>query len=298
MIEVRSLTQTYRSGKGVFDLDFTIREGEVFGYLGPNGAGKTTTIRNLLGFANADNGYAAINGLDCRKDAAKLQTMIGYLPGETAFFDNMTGHGFLKLMREMRGMKESGRCNSLVERFEFDPAGKIKKMSKGMKQKLAIVTAFMHDPSVYILDEPTAGLDPFMQNVFMEFLEEEQQRGKTVLMSSHIFEEVQRNCDRAGIIKEGRLVAVEDIQALNDVKSKTYTVTFADPLDVNKLEPLAYEVVSSHRVQITVGQNYKKFFETLAKCNVVGLYTQEQSLENVFMQYYGENGHEGTSKDP
>lgn len=292
MIEVRNLTQTYRSGKGVFNLDFTIPEGEVFGYLGPNGAGKTTTIRNLLGFANADDGYAAIRGLDCRKDAAKLQNIIGYLPGETTFLDNMTGLQFLKFMSEMRGMKENRRCNSLVERFELDPAGKIKKMSKGMKQKLAIVTAFMHDPSVYILDEPTAGLDPFMQNVFMELLEEEQLRGKTVLMSSHIFEEVQRNCDRAGIIKEGRLVAVEDIQALNDVKSKTYTVTFADAADVRKLDQLEFEVISSHRVQITVGQNYREFFETLAKCNVVGLYTQEQSLEDVFMKYYGENRHE------
>jgi ABC-2 type transport system ATP-binding protein len=165
-------------------------------------------------------------------------------------------------------------------------------MSKGMKQKLAIITAFMHDPEVYILDEPTAGLDPFMQNVFMDLIENERERGKTIMMSSHIFEEVQRSCDRAGIIKEGYLVAVEDIQALNDVKVKTYTVTLANPEDFSKLKDLQTERVSSHRVQITVGHNYREFFEALAKCSVVGLYAQQQSLEDVFMKYYGKGGGE------
>lgn len=290
MIEARKLTQTYKSGKGVFNLDFSIKEGEVFGYLGPNGAGKTTTIRNFLGFANADSGGARINGLDCRKDAAKLQKSIGYLPGETAFFDNMSGIEFLKFMSDMRGMKETTRRDSLIDQFELDPKGKIKKMSKGMKQKLAIITAFMHDPAVYILDEPTAGLDPFMQNVFLDLIETERGRGKTIMMSSHIFEEVQRSCDRAGIIKEGILVAVEDIQALNDVKLKTYTVTLADPDDLKKLKSLQVKKVSSHRVQITVGHNYKQFFEALAKCSVVGLFSQQQSLEDVFMKYYGKGG--------
>ena len=290
MIEVRNLTQTYKSGKGVFNLEFSIKEGEVFGYLGPNGAGKTTTIRNLLGFANADSGGATINGLDCRKEAAKLANLIGYLPGETTFLDNMTGSQFLKFMSDMRGTKDGKRRDDLIDQFELDPKGKIKKMSKGMKQKLAIITAFMHDPAVYILDEPTAGLDPFMQNVFLDLLETERGRGKTVMMSSHIFEEVQRSCDRAGIIKEGFLVAVEDIQALNDVKLKTYTVTLSDPADMRKLEGLQVKKVSSHRVEIAVGQNYKEFFETLANCGVVGLFAQQQSLEDVFMKYYGKDG--------
>ena len=290
MIEVHNLTQTYRSGKGVFNLDFTIPKGRIFGYLGPNGAGKTTTIRNLLGFANADSGYATINGLDCRKEAAKLQLMIGYLPGETAFLEDMSGTEFLRFMSDMRGNRDNTRRNDLIERFALDPKGKIKKMSKGMKQKLAIITAFMHDPEVYILDEPTSGLDPFMQNVFLDLLEEERERGKTVLMSSHIFEEVQRSCDSAGIIREGYLVAVEDIDALNDVKSRTYTVTFADKGDIEKLNNLQYRKISLNRVEITVGHNYRELFETLARCSVVGLYAPEQSLEDVFMKYYGMNG--------
>ena len=292
MIEVRNLTQTYRSGMGVFDLNFTIKEGEVFGYLGPNGAGKTTTIRNLLGFANADAGDARIDGLDCRKDTVQLQGRIGYLPGETAFLDNMTGIEFLKFMGEMRGTKDLSRRDDLIARLDLDAAGKIKKMSKGMKQKLAIVTAFMHDPSVYILDEPTSGLDPFMQNAFLDLLDGEKERGKTIMMSSHIFEEVQRSCDRAGIIKDGRIVAIEDIQYLNSMKQKTYIVTLTDTADVEKLlkSPLEVRQISNHRVQITIGHNYKELFEILSTCNVVGLFSQEQSLENIFMKFYGKDG--------
>ncbi len=288
MIEVKNLTQVYKSGKGVFDLNFTIQEGEVFGYLGPNGAGKTTTIRNLLGFANATGGTATIDGISCRKDADRLQNLIGYLPGEIAFFDNMTGMQFLVFMGDMRSTKDTTKRDHLIERFELDASGKIKKMSTGMKQKLAIITAFMHDPSIYILDEPTSGLDPFMQTIFMELLRSEKARGKTIMMSSHIFEEVQRICDRAGIIKDGRIVAVEDIQSLNEVKQMSYIVSVSDPADVEKLtgRGLDIEKISDRRASITVRHNYGEFFAALADCSVVGLESQSQSLEDVFMKYY------------
>ncbi|MCG8484269.1 MAG: ABC transporter ATP-binding protein [Clostridia bacterium] len=292
MIEVNNLTQVYKSGKGVFDLNFRIKEGEVFGYLGPNGAGKTTTIRNLLGFANATKGSAKINGIDCRREASKLQSSIGYLPGEIAFLDHMTGMQFLKFMGQMRRTKDLSIRDNLIERLELDTKGKIKKMSKGMKQKLAIITAFMHDPSVYILDEPTSGLDPFMQNIFMELMDKEKGRGKTIMMSSHIFGEVQRSCDRAGIIKDGKIVAIEDIQSLNALKQETYVITLADSADVDKLmkSNLTVKKISQRRVRITVSHNYKKFFEILSICSVVGLSAQQQSLEDVFMKYYGEEG--------
>ena len=292
MIEVKNLTQTYRSGKGVFDLDFSIKEGEVFGYLGPNGAGKTTTIRNLLGFMNAQKGSATIYGLDCRREAAQLQSRIGYLPGEIAFLDHMTGSQFLNFICDMRGTSDQSRRKNLTHRLELDTSGKIKKMSKGMKQKLALVTAFMHDPAVYILDEPTSGLDPLMQNVVMDLIHDEKARGKTIMMSSHIFEEIQRCCDRAGIIKEGRIAAVEDIQSLNDSRQKSYVVALSEMQDVDKLlkSNLATKKVSNSRVQITIGHNYQELFETLAACSVVGLYTKQESLEDVFMKYYGNEG--------
>ncbi len=292
MIVVKNLTQIYKSGKGIFDLDFSIKEGEAFGYLGPNGAGKTTTIRNLLGFANATKGDAKINGLDCRKDAAKIQNSIGYLPGEIAFFDNMSGMEFLKFMGEMRHVTDFSIRDDLIERLELDLHGKIRKMSKGMKQKLAIITAFMHDPQVYILDEPTSGLDPLMQNIFMDLLENEKSRGKTIMMSSHIFEKVQKVCDRAGIIKDGRIVAVEDIHSLNALKQKAYIVTFQDPTDIEKLNNtnLTIEKISSRQVRIKVNQNYTNFFETLAKCSVIGLDSEQLSIEDIFMKYYGKVG--------
>ena len=292
MIKVNKLTHTYRSGKGVFDLNFNIKKGEVFGYLGPNGAGKTTTIRNLLGFTNADSGTATINNIDCRKDSAKLQGMIGYLPGEMAFLDNMTGIEFLKFMGNMRKTKDVARRDRLIDYMELEPQGKIKKMSKGMKQKLGIITAFMHDPSVYILDEPSSGLDPFMQVKLMDLLREEKSRGKTIMMSSHIFEEVQMICDRAGIIRDGRIAAIEDVHSLNAMKQEHYIVNLADEEDLAKIMASTLEttILDNNKVAISVGKNYREMFNLLAGCNVTGLESKHQSLEDVFMKYYGEDG--------
>ena len=177
MIDVKNLTLAYRSGKGVFDLNFGVKQGEVLGYLGPNGAGKTTTIRALLGFMAPKKGTAQIAGLNCTTDAPAIQKKLGYIPGEIAFLDGMHGDEFLRFMQSMRGTKDTVRQKQLIEMFEFSPKGNIRKFSKGMKQKLGIVTAFMHDPEVLILDEPTSGLDPLMQQRFVELITEEKKRG-------------------------------------------------------------------------------------------------------------------------
>lgn len=292
MIEVHQLTQIYKSGKGIFDLNFSIKEGEVFGYLGPNGAGKTTTIRNILGFANANKGKATIRELDCRKDAAKLQEIVGYLPGEIAFFDNMKGLEFLKFVGDMHNITNNLLRDQLIEQFELDASGSIRKMSKGMKQKLGIIATFMCDPEVYILDEPTSGLDPFMQNVFMELIETEKARGKTIMMSSHIFEEVQRSCDRAGIIREGRLVAIEDIKSLNTMKSREFIVTLKTKTDANKLlkSGLETERQDEKKILIRVGKNFDTFIRTLSAFKVTNLDVRRCSLEDIFMNYYGKEG--------
>lgn len=290
MIEVKNLTQVYRSGKGIFDINFSVKEGEVFGYLGPNGAGKTTTIRNLMGFSNASEGYATIDGKDCRSHAAELQKIIGYLPGEMAFLENMTGIEFLQFMSDMRGIDDKKRKIDLIDRMEFDVDAKMKKMSKGMKQKVGIIAAFMHDPKVYIFDEPTSGLDPFMQNVFMDLVEEEKNRGKTIIMSSHIFEEVQRACDRAGIIREGHMVAIEDVTSLNKMKSNSYILqvanesaakqVMASPFTPIELSPLKYKV--------TANDDFKQFFSNLSSIEITSFKSEQESLEDVFMKYYGE----------
>ncbi len=289
VIRIEALTFTYKSGKGVFDLDFSVGKGEVFGFLGPNGAGKTTTIRNLLGFTRPEQGRCRINGLDCWSESAKIQSMLGYLPGEMAFFDEMSGSQFLDLIEAMRGRRKNSRRKDLIERFELDPSGRIRRMSKGMKQKLGIVTAFMHDPAVYVLDEPTSGLDPLMQNTFVELILEEKERGKTILMSSHSFEETYRTCDRAGIIREGRLATVEDVHSLKSSQRKAYLVTLGSKNDLEKLRSAGLEIgkVSKNTVEVFVAGNYEQFIAALNQCTVLGLDVATQSLEQIFLKYYG-----------
>lgn len=176
IIKIENLTKDYGNGKGVFDLSFVVKEGEVFGFLGPNGAGKTTTIRNLMGFIKPDGGKCYINNLDCFNSASEIQKKVGYIPGEISFMSDMTGIEFIKFMADYRGLKDLSKAYQLIERFDLDPKGNIKKMSKGMKQKIGIVIAFMHDPEILILDESTSGLDPLMQSRFIDLIKEEKER--------------------------------------------------------------------------------------------------------------------------
>jgi len=292
MIRINQITKRYGENKGVFDLTFSVPRGEVFGYLGPNGAGKTTTIRHLLGFLNPDSGSCSINDLDCRKQAAEIQRFTGYIPGEIAFLDNMTGIGFLKLLADMRGMKSYKKRDELIDLLELDARGKIRKMSKGMKQKLGIVTAFMHDPDVLILDEPSSGLDPLMQNRFVELIHQEKAAGKTILMSSHSFGEVERTCDRIGIIRLGRLAAVESIAALRAAQRKVYAITFADQAEARRFCETDFEIlsVSGSKVEVVIFSNLTAFLSALPNFQVTALDTVQQSLEDVFMQYFGQEG--------
>ncbi len=289
MIKIDNLTQIYPSGKGIFNVSFEVKKGEVFGYLGPNGAGKTTTIRNILGFSNATEGLVTINGINCRLESAELQKNIGYLPGEIAFFDNMTGVQFLDFLCDMKSLKDLSKRKELIELFELDPTGRIKKMSKGMKQKLGIVAAFMHDPEILILDEPTSGLDPLMQNKFMKLLNEEKKKGKTILMSSHIFEEVDKICDRVGIIKDGKIVAIEDIVSLKEMKTESFMLHTSDMNDYNLLisEKLEVEKINGSTLIVTMTDDYAHLFAALSKCHITSFEVKEQSLEDLFMKYYG-----------
>ena len=231
VIKVESLVRDYGGGKGVFDISFHVKQGEAFGFLGPNGAGKTTTIRHLMGFLKPRSGSCTMGGLDCWRDRDKVQARLGYIPGEISFFEDISGAEFLKFIAEYRRIGTQNRKGELLERFELNPKTKIKKMSKGMKQKLGIVAAFMHDPDILILDEPTSGLDPLMQSRFIDLIADEKKHGKTILMSSHMFEEVERTCDRVGIIRQGRMVAVDDAAALRERHTRNYTVTLANESD-------------------------------------------------------------------
>ena len=264
-IRIDHLLRDYGDSKGVFDVSFQVNQGESFGFLGPNGAGKTTTIRHLMGFLKPQSGSCSINGLNCWRDSNKIQARLGYIPGEISFFDDVTGTEFLRFTASYRRVGANSRQKELLDRFELDPKGKIKKMSKGMKQKLGIVTAFMHDPDILILDEPTSGLDPLMQSRFIDLIAEEKKRGKTILLSSHIFDEVERTCDRVGIIRQGKLVAVDSIESLRQRYVKPYTVMLENE---------------------EIAQAFVEDFGGVRSGSKVTV-TARQSLEEIFMHYYG-----------
>lgn len=291
VIEIKGLTKDYGNGKGIFDVSFEIEKGEVFGYLGPNGAGKTTSIRHLLGFIVPTVGTCIINGMDCSKEIDKIQKEVGYIPGEINLMEEITGIQFIKFMAEYRGMKDLGRADELIKRFDLDPSGRIKKMSKGMKQKIGLVVAFMHDPDVLILDEPTSGLDPLMQNEFVDLILEEKKRGKTILMSSHMFEEVEKTCDRVGIIRQGHMVSVEDIDVLKQSKQKKYLITFKNSEDVERFKQCNFSVaeVSGNTVEVVITKEINELIDCLNKYEIINLDVVNQSLEEVFMQFYGGN---------
>lgn len=265
VIDIDCLTRDYGSGKGVFDVSFQVNKGEVFGFLGPNGAGKTTTIRHLMGFIRPKAGSCSIQGMDCWKDSHIIQQNLGYIPGEISFFDDMTGTEFLKFIADYRGVGSQSRAKEFIELFELDPKGKIKKMSKGMKQKIGIVAAFMHDPEILILDEPTSGLDPLMQSRFVDLIASEKKRGKTILLSSHMFEEVERTCDRIGIIRNGRLVAMDSVEALRTRHLHSYTVTLDTYESAMAFARDFGGICDGQRVTVSA----------------------KQSLEEIFMHYYG-----------
>ncbi len=289
MIVLQGLTKEFSNGHGIFDLSFTVSEGEVFGYLGPNGAGKSTTIRHLMGFLRPDSGIAQINDLECWTHAAKVQEQLGYLPGEIGFLDGMNGLEFLNLLAGIRKLRSLARRNELIDRFELDAKMPIRKMSKGMKQKVGIVAAFMHQPQVLLLDEPTSGLDPLMQQRFLELIEEEKSQGATILMSSHMFPEVERVCDRVGIIRDGKLIAVQDVKSLRQVQRKVFTVGIGDENDEAKIANAGWHIVGrrNNEVDIEVKGNYNEFIKVLAHCNIRALDIHQLNLEEIFMHFYG-----------
>jgi len=288
MLMVEGLTKRYASGKGIVDVSFSVTKGEVFGFLGPNGAGKSTTIRHIMGFMKPDQGSVKVRGMDTWKEQGKVQAYVGYLPGEISFIEGMTGKTFLDFMADMQGVKDLTKRTRLIDRLQFDVHTPIRKMSKGMKQKVGIVAAFMHDPDVIVLDEPTSGLDPLMQRVFIELVLEEKARGKTFLMSSHSFPEIERTCDRAAIIRDGVILTVKDIRELQSMQRKLFEVTFDSLDDARAYRESGLEVESHEgtRVRVAVQGNYDRFAETTARYKVLNIDIYTQNLEDVFMNYY------------
>ncbi|MDE7395252.1 MAG: ATP-binding cassette domain-containing protein [Clostridiales bacterium] len=290
VIEVKSLTKNYGHGRGVFNVSFGVKKGEVFGFLGPNGAGKSTTMRHLMGFSDPENGHCYINGADCWKYHAYVMQNVGYLPGEVALPEGLSGKGFLDMIRGLRKAK-TDRTEELLKIFAVNIEGSVKRMSIGEKRKLAIVAAFMSDPEVLLLDEPTSGLDPVMQEVFIDFVRKEKERGKTILLSSHIFSEVEALCDRIAIIKEGKLVSVIEAGELTHYKRKTFVVTFGEKSVYEKFlgEDFDFRLKDDDKLTLEIAvedPECGKMIKTLTKYDVKNLVEHKQTLEEYFMHFY------------
>jgi ABC-2 type transport system ATP-binding protein len=291
VIKVEHLTKDYGNNKGVFDVSFEISKGEVFGFLGPNGAGKTVTIRHLLGFCRPQNGNTSIAGLDGWKNAKEIQRKIGYLPGEINFPNDMTGTQLIKFMADMRGFTDMSKVKKLTERFELDTSGELKRMSKGMKQKTAIVCAFMHDPEILVLDEPTIGLDPLMRVVFLNLIREEKQNGRSILMSSHMFEEIENTCDRVGIIKHGKMVTTIAPRDIQHAERKTFKIEFLSQADYESMSREKFKIkeLRPEHLQIILDVDDAQsgeLFAALNKRKVKFISEIKHDLEEYFMSYY------------
>lgn len=288
MIKIEGLTKEFGNGKGIFDVTFEVKQGEVFGFLGPNGAGKSTTIRHLMGFIKPSKGAATINGFDCWKEADQVKKHVGYLPGEIAFPEEMTAYDFIRLIAGMKGMSDLGRAEEFIEKFQLDMRVHIKKMSKGMKQKLAIVAAFLHDPNILILDEPSTGLDPLMQNILVDFILEEKKCGKTILISSHIFDEIKDTADTICIIKNGKIVESGDLKTLKSAQKRYLKAYFTQEVDVELLQRsnLQIEKVENLVATILIQQNINEIMRELMKYDLINVEIMEPEIKDIFIKHY------------
>ena len=300
VINVERLTKDYGFGRGVFDVSIHVEKGEVFGFLGPNGAGKSTTIRHLMGFSKADDGKVEIFGKPTFEKYYEILKNVGYIPGEVALPAGLTGKEFLKMMQDLTGIYNNERLGMLLELFELDEAsllGDVKRMSLGVKRKLAVVSAFMSDPEVLILDEPTSGLDPVMQERFIEFIHKEKERGKTILLSSHIFSEIDNTCDRIAIIKDGKIVSEFVANDLKHASKKYYTVDFKAEKDKKKflessvgIESLTMINDKENEIFISIeDKDLNKTINLLSAVDVTKFSNRKESLEDYFMKFYKED---------
>ena len=243
VIELKNLTKDYGAGKGIFDLNLSIEKGEMIGFVGTNGSGKTTTIRNIMGFIKPTNGEALVNGLNSWEHASEISKDIGYVPGEIAFPDLKTGIDFLRCQAEFLGLTDMSYANELIERLQLDPRANLRRMSKGMKQKTALVAAIMNDAPIIILDEPTTGLDPLMRVTFLDIIKKEHQKGKTIFMSSHSFEEIESTCDRVVLINDGHIV---DVCKMSDIKHrqiKDFKIEFNNKNDYESFKQENFQII-------------------------------------------------------
>jgi len=285
VIEVRNLTKRYKNVLAVNNISFQVKRGEIFGFLGPNGAGKTTTIRALLGFLTPNAGEAFIFGKDIKHHIVDIRRQVGYIPGELNLYEHLTGKQCLEYFSRIRNTNLS-LLDELLEIFDLPLNRRIKTYSRGMKQKLGIVQAFMDDPEIVIMDEPTSGLDPLLQQKFYSFLHDEKKKGRTMFFSSHILSEVDKVCDRVGIIRNGNMVALENVETLKNKRGKKIRLKIKE--DPQELLSFKNANLVNGWIEFVTEDNIDEVIKKIAKYTIVDLMIQEFSLEDIFMRYYTE----------
>lgn len=293
LIEIKNLTKDYGNNQGIFNINLNIEKGEMVGFVGTNGSGKTTTIRNIMGFIKPTSGEVKVNGLSSYEHASEISKLIGYVPGEIAFPDLPTGIDFLKCQAEFLNLKNMDYANELIERLQLDPRANLKRMSKGMKQKTALVAALMNDAPIIILDEPTTGLDPLMRDTFLDIIKNEHAKGKTIFMSSHMFEELETTCDKVALISDGHII---DVVNMNDIRNrpvKEFKIEFNNKEDYQKFQKEKYEIIrlQDQYNQVTIKiktTETGKLLTTLCNYNVKFVseipYTLERHFKEILLK--------------
>jgi len=298
IITAEGLTKFYGHDRGVEDLSFSVGAGEVFGFLGPNGAGKTTTIRTMLDFIRPTSGAVRLFGLDAHHRGPEIHERVGYLPGELALYERLTGERFLRDFAAFRGGIDLAFAQDLATRLGLDLTKRIKDLSHGNKQKIGLVQAFMHRPELLVMDEPTQGLDPLVQQTFYAMLDEERERGTTVFLSSHVMPEVERVCDRVGIIREGRLATVSDIGDLKARVRRRIELHFDGPAPMDAFARLPrIRGLRSHgdELSLEIEGSVDPVIKEAARHTVINVETHEPSLEDLFLAYFAQNGEAPTT---
>jgi ABC-2 type transport system ATP-binding protein len=290
-IQIEQLTKTYGSHRGVVDVDLTVADGEAFGFLGPNGAGKTTTIRVLLDHLRPTTGRALVFGIETTVNPVAIHRRVGYLPGEFSLYDKLTGGQTVAYFANLRGGVDPAYQASLVDRLDIDPSRKFREYSKGNKQKIGLVVALQHRPDLLILDEPTSGLDPLVQQTFYEVIREAKAEGRTIFLSSHILSEVEKTCDRVAIIRDGRLVKVDRVEALRDLAHHQVELRFAGSVPeaaFAALPGVSDLAVRDHSLTMRVSGSIAPVVRAAAQYELLDFVSREPSLEETFLAQYGD----------
>jgi ABC-2 type transport system ATP-binding protein len=297
VIATEKLTKTYGEHRGILDVDLEVNQGEVFGFLGPNGAGKTTTIRTVLDLIRPTSGRALVFGIESSVDPVSIHKRVGYVPGEFTLYDRLTGGQTITYFANLRGGVDRSYQQSLIERFDVDPSRKFKELSKGNKQKIGLVIALQHHPELLILDEPTSGLDPLVQQSFYALVREAKDEGRTVFLSSHILSEVERTCDRVGIIRDGQLVRVDRTDALRDLAHHQVELRFAGDVPTEafaNLPGVSDVSTEDHMLKLRVAGAITPIVQQAAHYDLLDFVSREPSLEETFLAQYSDQPAEAT----